>query len=112
MAPTDLMIRNAKAADKQQKLFDGGGLFLLLSPAGGKRWVLRYRFGGKEKSLALGTYPGVSLVEARKRREDAREKLAHIVPLAIQTVTICESCTRSRVLAVMCSPARAIANGQ
>ncbi|MEM5315569.1 integrase arm-type DNA-binding domain-containing protein [Paraburkholderia sp. JHI869] len=76
MALTDLAIRNAKAAAKQQKLFDAGGLFLLVTPAGGKRWVLKYRFNGKEKSLALGTYPEVSLVEARKRRDAAREKLA------------------------------------
>lgn len=76
MALTDLAVRNAKAAEKQQKLFDSGGLFLLVTPAGGKRWVLKYRIGGKEKSLALGMYPEVSLVEARKRRDAAREKLA------------------------------------
>ncbi|WP_316893509.1 tyrosine-type recombinase/integrase, partial [Ralstonia mannitolilytica] len=76
MALTDVAIRNAKPMEKQQKLFDGGGLHLLITPAGGKRWVLKYRFGGKEKSLALGTYPDVPLGEARRRREDAREKLA------------------------------------
>lgn len=76
MALTDIAIRNAKPAEKQQKLFDGGGLHLLVTPAGGKRWVLKYRFGGKEKSLALGTYPTVTLVEARKRRDAARDKLA------------------------------------
>lgn len=76
MALTDVAIRNAKPTDKQQKLFDGGGLFLLVKPAGGKRWVLKYRFGGKEKSLALGTYPEVTLVEARRRRDAARDKLA------------------------------------
>jgi integrase len=76
MALTDTAIRNAKPADKQQKLFDGGGLFLLIKPTGGKRWVLKYRFGGKEKSLALGTYPDVPLVEARKRRDEAKDKLA------------------------------------
>jgi integrase len=76
MALTDLTIRNAKPAEKQQKLYDGGGLHLLVTPAGGKRWVLKYRFGGKEKSLALGTYPSVTLVEARKRRDEARDKLA------------------------------------
>jgi len=76
MALTDMAIRNAKPAEKQQKLFDGGGLHLLVTPAGGKRWVLKYRFGGKEKSLALGTYPSVTLVEARKRRDEARDKLA------------------------------------
>ena len=75
MALTDIAVRNAKPTDKQQKLFDGGGLFLLVTPAGGKRWVLKYRFNGKEKSLALGTYPEVSLVEARKRRASARELL-------------------------------------
>ncbi|CAM2169449.1 Integrase [Paraburkholderia sacchari] len=77
MALTDLAVRNTKPAEKQQKLFDGGGLFLLVLPTGAKRWVLKYRFHGKEKSLALGVYPDVSLVEARKRREAAREKLAN-----------------------------------
>ena len=76
MALTDIAIRNAKPSRKQQKLFDGGGMFLLITPAGGKRWVLKYRFASKEKSLALGTYPAVTLVEARKRRDDARDKLA------------------------------------
>ncbi|VVD29945.1 tyrosine-type recombinase/integrase [Paraburkholderia dioscoreae] len=76
MALTDLAVRSAKPAEKQQKLFDSGGLFLLITPAGGKRWVLKYRINGKEKSLALGMYPEVSLVEARKRRDAAREKLA------------------------------------
>jgi hypothetical protein len=57
MALTDTAIPNAKPTDKQQKLFDGGGLFVLIKPTGGKRWVLKYRFAGKEKSLALGTYP-------------------------------------------------------
>jgi len=76
MALTDLAVRGAKATGKQQKLFDGGGLHLLVTPAGGKRWVLKYRFSGKEKSYAIGTYPEVSLFEARRKREDARGKLA------------------------------------
>ncbi|QKL94325.1 integrase arm-type DNA-binding domain-containing protein (plasmid) [Ralstonia solanacearum] len=76
MALTDVAIRNAKPTDKQQKLFDGGGLFLLVKPTGGKRWVLKYRFAGREKSLALGTYPAVTLTEARKRRDEAKDKLA------------------------------------
>ncbi|NML29450.1 DUF4102 domain-containing protein [Paraburkholderia sp. G-4-1-8] len=75
MALTDMAIRNAKPAEKQQKLFDGGGLHLLVTSAGGKRWVLKYRFVGKEQSLALGIYPAVTLVEARKRcRDEARDK--------------------------------------
>ncbi|WP_414734363.1 tyrosine-type recombinase/integrase [Burkholderia savannae] len=76
MALTDMAIRRAKPMEKQQKLFDSGGLFLLVTPAGRKRWVLKYRFGGREKSLAFGTYPEVSLVEARKKRDAVREKLA------------------------------------
>ena len=79
MALTDVAVRNARPTDKQQKLFDGGGLFLLVTPAGGKRWVLKYRVNGKEKSLALGTYPEVSLVEARKRRATARQLLVQRV---------------------------------
>ncbi|AIS94619.1 hypothetical protein BTHA_2990 [Burkholderia thailandensis MSMB59] len=69
MALTDLKVRTAKPTEKQQKLYDGGGLLLLITPAGGKRWVFKYRVDGKEKSLALGTYPDVSLAEARARRD-------------------------------------------
>ncbi|PXW18426.1 tyrosine-type recombinase/integrase [Paraburkholderia caballeronis] len=76
MPLTDTAIRNAKPADKPRKLFDAGGLFLLLTVAGQRYWRLKYRFAGKEKLLALGVYPEVSLAAARKRREEAREKLA------------------------------------
>ncbi|WP_186122661.1 tyrosine-type recombinase/integrase [Burkholderia gladioli] len=76
MALTDLKVRTVKPTEKQQKLYDGGGLLLLITPAGGKRWIFKYRVEGKEKSLALGTYPAVSLAAARDRRDSAREKLA------------------------------------
>ncbi len=76
MPLTDIAIRNAKAGDKPQKLFDGGGLFLLVTPAGQRYWRFKYRIAGKEKLLALGVYPDVSLQAARKKRDDAREKLA------------------------------------
>ncbi len=76
MALTDLAVRTAKPAEKQLKLFDSGGMFLLVTPAGGKRWVLKYRFNKKEKSLALGVYPDVGLAAARKKRDEAREQLA------------------------------------
>ncbi|MGF6809466.1 hypothetical protein OKW30_004592 [Paraburkholderia sp. Clong3] len=76
MALTDATIRNTKPGEKQQKLYDGGGLLLLVTPTGSKRWIFKYRFAGKEKSLALGVDPGVPLADARKRRDDAREKLA------------------------------------
>ncbi|MGF6636728.1 hypothetical protein OKW39_003879 [Paraburkholderia sp. MM6662-R1] len=76
MALTDATIRNTKPGEKEQKLYDGGGLLLLVTPTGSKRWIFKYRFAGKEKSLALGVYPDVPLADARKRQDDAREKLA------------------------------------
>jgi integrase len=76
MALTDIAIRNAKAGVKAYKKGDSGGLFLLITPAGGKLWRLKYRVGGKEKLLALGAYPEVSLSDARKRRDEARAMLA------------------------------------
>lgn len=74
---TDVQIRTAKPQAKDVKLFDGGGLFLQVTPSGGKLWQLKYRFEGKEKLLALGAYPAVTLQEARKRREDAKTLLAN-----------------------------------
>jgi integrase len=69
---TDTKIRTARAAEKDVKLFDGGGLFCLITPTGGKLWRLKYRFGGREKLLTLGTYPQTTLAEARRKRDDAR----------------------------------------
>jgi integrase len=76
MALTDIAIRNAKPKDKPYKLGDTLGLFLLVQPTGGRLWRLKYRMDGKEKKLGLGTYPEVSLAEARRRRDDAREMVA------------------------------------
>jgi integrase len=76
MALTDTAIRKAKPTDKPQRLFDGGGLYLELSPAGGKWWRLKYRFGGKEKRLSLGTYPDTGLADARDKRDAARKLLS------------------------------------
>ena len=73
---TDTKIRTTKPAEKPQKLFDGGGLFLLVTPTGGKLWRFKYRFGGSEKLLSMGTYPGTSLAEARQRRDQASILLA------------------------------------
>jgi integrase len=76
MKLTDTAIRCIKPTGKTQKLFDGGGLYLMVAPAGGKLWRLDYRFEGKRKTLALGAYPAVSLKDARQRREVAKEQLA------------------------------------
>lgn len=74
---TDLQVSRAKPQDKPVTLFDGGGLFLLVTPSGGKLWRLKYRIGGKEKLLSLGKYPDISLAEARDRRHEARNKIAN-----------------------------------
>jgi len=76
MALTNTALRNAKPGPKQRKLFDEKGLFVIVTPNGGKWWRFRYRFGGGEKLLSLGTYPEVSLKEARERRDKARKLLA------------------------------------
>ena len=76
MSLSDVKIRNAKPADKPQRLYDVGGLYVEVSPTGGKWWRFKYRFGGKEKRLALGVYPDVDLKKARRRTSDARAQLA------------------------------------
>ena len=76
MALSNTAIINAKATEKAYKLYDIDGLFLQVTPNGGKWWRLKYRFDGKEKLLSLGTYPEISLSQARQRRDDARKLLA------------------------------------
>lgn len=76
MTLTDTKIRNAKHRKKTFRLFDGGGLYLEVSPTGGKWWRLKYRFDGKEKRLSLGVYPDVSLRSAREKQAEARKLLA------------------------------------
>ena len=79
MPLTDTAVRNAKPGDKPVKMFDERGLFLIVTPAGGKWWRLRYRFDGKEKLLSLGVYPDVGLKDARDRRDEARKLLANAI---------------------------------
>ena len=74
---SDIQVSKAKPQTKDYKLSDGGGLHLLVTPSGGRLWRLQYRFDGKQKLLALGQYPAVSLADARERREDARKLLAN-----------------------------------
>lgn len=77
MPLNDRQIKNAKPAEtgKKTKLFDGGGLYLEVTPAGGKVFRLKYRIDGKEKTLTIGKYPTVSLAEARQAAENARRLL-------------------------------------
>ncbi len=79
MALTETKVRNAKAGAKPFKLTDGGGLYLLVTPAGGRWWRFDYRFSGKRKTLSMGVYPDVSLKQARERRDDARRLVADSV---------------------------------
>jgi integrase len=72
---TDAKIRSATASDKPVRLSDGQGLYLEISPAGGKLWRFKYRFAGKEKRQALGTYPDTCLKAAREKAAEAKKLL-------------------------------------
>lgn len=76
MPLSDTAIRKAKPAAKPVRLFDGGGLYLEIAPSGGKLWRWKYRHAGKEKRLALGAYPDVTLAAARERHAEGRRLLA------------------------------------
>jgi len=76
MSLTDVKVRTTKSQEKAYKLSDEKGLFLYVTSSGGKYWRLKYRYQGKEKLLALGVYPDVSLAFAREQRDDARKLLA------------------------------------
>jgi hypothetical protein len=73
---TEIRIRAAKPKERAYKLFDERGLFMLITPSGGRLWRFRYRLGRVEKLLTLGAYPDVYLKRAREKREDARKLVA------------------------------------
>ena len=73
---TDVKIRQIQPKEKPFKVFDGGGLYLEIFPDNAKRWRYKYRFGGREKRLALGVYPEISLKEARFRHAEARKQVS------------------------------------
>jgi integrase len=75
-ALSELKIRNAKPRERAYKIFDERGLFLLVTPTGGRLWRLRYRIGNLEKLISLGAYPDVPLKRAREKRDDARRLVA------------------------------------
>lgn len=76
MPLTNTQIKNLKPAEKPKKIYDGSGLYLEVTPAGGKLFKYKYRFNGKEKTLSLGKYPDVSLSDARDKHQEARKQLA------------------------------------
>lgn len=77
MPLTDTAVRNTKPTSKPVKIYDEAGLYLQVTPSGGKWWRFKYRYLGKEKLLSLGTYPDVSLKAARAKRDDARKLLSN-----------------------------------
>ena len=77
MALTATKVKNAVIKEKPYKLSDEKGMYLLVSPNGSKRWRLKYRHIGKEKTLAFGVYPDISLAQARELRDEARKLLAN-----------------------------------
>ena len=72
---TENSIRKAQILEKQYKIYDGDGMFLLIHPNGSKYWRMKYTFDGKSKLESFGVWPGISLKEARQRRHDARQKI-------------------------------------
>ena len=73
----DIRVRTTKPCQRPIKLSDSGGLYLLIAPHGSKLWRLAYRFGGKQKTLAIGAYPTFTLKAARDKREEAKRLLAN-----------------------------------
>lgn len=76
MPLSDTAIRSAKPQEKTYLMTDGEGMYLEITPSGGKWWRFKYRFDGKQKRLSLGTYPDTGLKEAREKRQEARKLLA------------------------------------
>jgi len=74
---SDIQVKNAKPKEKEYKLMDGYGLFLLVTPTSGKLWRFDYRLGDKRKTMAFGAYPTITLADARQRRDDAKKLLAN-----------------------------------
>lgn len=76
MPLTDAALRNARPREKPVKLFDDGGLYVILTPAGARWWRFDYRCSGKRRTVSLGVYPAVGLKDARAKRDEARKQLA------------------------------------
>jgi integrase len=84
LALTDIFVRNCKPQTRPVKFADGEGLYLLMTPAGGRLWRMQYRFAGKQRLLSFGAYPKISLAVARAKRDEARKLLAEGVDPGVQ----------------------------
>ncbi len=84
MPLTATAVKNAKPGEKSRRLFDERGLYLEISPKGGKWWRFKYRIDGKEKRISLGVYPDVELKEAREARDEARKLVAQGIDPSLQ----------------------------
>jgi hypothetical protein len=92
---TETRVRRVKPRRRARKLCDSGGLYVLVVHTGGRYWRYNYRFNGKQKTLALGTYPDVSLEKARARHQAARRLLAAGVDPSVQRRALRQRPTRS-----------------
>ncbi|RQW83017.1 MAG: DUF4102 domain-containing protein [Geobacter sp.] len=93
---SELQVKKAKPREKDYKLADGGGLYLLVTPSGGKLWRCDYRYNNKRRTLAFGAYPSITLADARQRRDDAKKLVANDVDpgevkKALKAATIAET---------------------
>ena len=88
MPLTDKECRNAKAAPKVYRMNDSRGLYLEVSPTGGRYWRYKYKFLKKEKRVSLGVYPNTSLAEARNKRDAARKMLSEGVEPCMPSITV------------------------
>ena len=77
MALTDIEVRKAKVREKEYEMYDSLGLFVLVKPNGSKLWRQKYKLHGKERNVAHGSYPSISLKEAREKRDAINNRLAN-----------------------------------
>jgi len=82
MALTDVKVKNARPKEKPYKIYDERGLYIIVMPSGGKWWRFDYTFGGKRKTVSFGTYPSVSIKEARDKREEMKKLLGEGVDIS------------------------------
>ncbi len=96
MSLSEVQVRKAKEREKAYSMADGGGLYLWVTPAGGKLWRWSYRYEGKEKLMSLGRYSDVSLSKARERHRDERALLASGIDSPSISVRRCASLIKRR----------------